>query len=72
MVNIYIPITGSVSGIEKDSRPVIEYKKPNTTWYIMHNLDQINGVAMIDEYAVLLSCPQSVDDMKAMIDSIYE
>lgn len=72
MVNIYIPITGGITGIEKDSRPVIEYKKPNTTWYIMHNLDQINGVAMIDEYAVLLSCPQSVDDMKAMIDSIYE
>ena len=35
-------ITDLPSGtIEKDDRPVIEYTKENTTWYIMHNLQQI-------------------------------
>lgn len=72
LVIIDIPLTGSINGIEKDSRPVIEYKKPNATWYIMHNLEQINAVAMIDQYEVLISAPLSVDEVKEMIDSIYE
>ena len=28
--------------------------------YIMHNLEQINAVAMIDQYEVLISAPLSV------------
>ena len=66
-------VTDSSSGtIEKDDRPVLEYVKGNTTWYIMHNLEQINAVAMIDQYEVLISAPLSVDEVKEMIDSIYE
>ncbi len=38
----------------------------------MHNLEQINAVAMIDQYEVLISAPLSVDEVKEMIDSIYE
>lgn len=58
--------------IEKDDRPVIEYTKENTTWYIMHNLQQINAVALTGNYQVLISAPVSVDEMKSIIDSIYE
>ena len=58
--------------IEKDDRPVIEYTKENTTWYIMHNLQRLNAAAMMDDYEVLISAPISVDEMKSIIDSIYE
>ena len=65
-------ITDLSSGtIEKDDRPVIEYTKENTTWYIMHNLQQINAVALTENYQVLISAPVSVDEMKEIIDSIY-
>ena len=72
LVLIEVPLNGSGGGIEKDDRPVIQYEKPNATWYIMHNLEQINAVAMIDQYEVLISAPLSVDEVKEMIDSIYE
>ena len=66
-------VTDSSSGtIEKDDRPVLEYVKENTTWYIMHNLQQINAVALTGNYQVLISAPVSVDEMKSIIDSIYE
>ena len=66
-------ITDLSSGtIEKDDRPVIEYTKENTTWYIMHSLQQINAVALTENYQVLISAPVSVDEMKKIIDSIYE
>ena len=66
-------VTDSSSGtIEKDDRPVIEYTKENTTWYIMHNLQRLNAAAMMDDYEVLISAPISVDEMKSIIDSIYE
>lgn len=65
-------VTDSSSGtIEKDDRPVLEYVKENTTWYIMHNLQQINAVALTENYQVLISAPISVDEMKKIIDSIY-
>ena len=66
-------VTDSSTGtIEKDDRPVIEYTKENTTWYIMHNLQRLNAAAMMDDYEVLISAPISVDEMKSIIDSIYE
>ena len=65
-------VTDSSSGtIEKDDRPVLEYVKENTTWYIMHNLQQINAVSLTENYQVLISAPVSVDEMKEIIDSIY-
>ena len=36
LVLIEVPLNGSGGGIEKDDRPVIQYEKPNATWYIMH------------------------------------
>ena len=66
-------VTDSSSGtIEKDDRPVLEYVKENTTWYIMHNLQRLNAAAMMDDYEVLISATISVDEMKSTIDSIYE
>lgn len=63
-------ITGDT--IEKDDRAVIEYTKENTIWYIMHNLQRLNAAALMDDYQVLISAPISVDEMKKIIDSIYE
>ena len=63
-------ITGDT--IEKDDRAVIEYTKEKTTWYIMHNLQRLNAAALMDDYQVLISAPISVDEMKKIIDSIYE
>ena len=67
-------VTDSSSGtIEKDDRPeILNDVKENTTWYIMHNLQQINAVALTGNYQVLISAPVSVDEMKSIIDSIYE
>ncbi len=64
--------TQPVIRLKKDDRPVIEYTKENTTWYIMHNLQRLNAAAMMDDYEVLISAPISVDEMKSIIDSIYE
>ena len=38
----------------------------------MHNLQRLNAAALMDDYQVLLSAPISVDEMKKIIDSIYE
>lgn len=73
MFVLIFKVTDSSTGtIEKDDRPVLEYVKENTTWYIMHNLQQINAVALTGNYQVLISAPVSVDEMKSIIDSIYE
>lgn len=40
-------------------------------YQIMHNLQQINAVALTENYQVLISAPVSVDEMKKIIDSIY-
>ena len=58
--------------IEKDDRAVIEYSKNDTIWYIMHNLQHLNAAAMIDGYEVIISGDIDVDEMKKIIDSIYQ
>lgn len=57
---------------EKDDRSVISYSTDGNDWYIMHNLQQLNAVAMIDDYEVCISGKLSVDEMKAIINSIYQ
>ena len=56
----------------KHSEMFLMIVKENTTWYIMHNLQQINAVSLTENYQVLISAPVSVDEMKSIIDSIYE
>lgn len=58
--------------IEKDDRPVVEYKTHNTNWYIMYNLDSINATTVVGDREILFYGVVTVDDMKRMIDSIYE
>ncbi|WP_125115526.1 hypothetical protein [Agathobaculum sp. Marseille-P7918] len=58
--------------IEKDDRPVITYTAGNVDWYIMHNLDTINATTIVDDYLILISGPVTVDEMKKVIDSVYE
>lgn len=58
--------------IEKDDRPVIAYTSGNLEWYIMHNLDTINATTIVNDYLILLSGPVTVDEMKQVIDSVYE
>lgn len=66
-------LNGSNGGsIEKDDRSVITYSVHNTDWYIMHNLENINAVAIIGNRQVLFSGPISIDEMKKVIDSVYE
>lgn len=57
--------------IEKDDRPVIQYERNSTTWYIMHNLQHLNAVALINDYMVSITGDIEVDEMKSIIDSIY-
>ena len=66
-------LTGSNGGsIEKDDRAVITYSVHNVDWYIMHNLENVNAVAIIGNRQVLFSGPISIDEMKKVIDSVYE
>lgn len=58
--------------IEKDDRPVEIYTVNNVDWYIMHNLSRINAVAMIGSREVGFWGDVSVDEMKQIIDSVYE
>lgn len=58
--------------IEKDDRPVITFSAGGVDWYIMHNLDNINATTIVNDYLVLLSGPVTVDEMKHVIDSVYE
>lgn len=66
-------LSGSNGGsIEKDDRPVITYSVHNTDWYIMYNLENVNAVAIIGNRQVLFNGPISIDEMKKVIDSVYE
>ena len=39
---------------------------------LLHNLQRLNAAALMDDYQVLILAPISVDEMKKIIDSIYE
>lgn len=72
-VNLIAVKEGVENGrIEKDDRPVITYTAEGVDWYIMHNLDTINATTIVDGYLILLSGPVTVDEMKQVIDSVYE
>ena len=58
--------------IEKDDRPVEIYTVNNVDWYIMHNLSRVNAAAMIGSREVGFWGDVSVDEMKQIIDSVYE
>ena len=58
--------------IEKDDRPVEIYTINNISWYIMHNLSRVNAAAMIGSREVSFWGDISVDEMKQIIDSVYE
>ena len=58
--------------IEKDDRPVEKYTVNNVDWYVMHNLSRVNAAAMIGSREVSFWGDVSVDEMKQIIDSVYE
>jgi len=58
--------------IEKDDRPVILYATNGVDWYIMHNLDYIVASAAVNQREVLFCGPVTIDEMKKVIDSVYE
>ena len=62
----------SSGGIEKDDRPVIRYPTNGVDWYIMHNLDYVVASAVVNQREVLFCGPVTVDEMKKVIDSVYE
>lgn len=57
---------------EKDERPVEIYTVHGVDWYIMHNLSRVNAVAMLGNREILFWGDVSVDEMKQIIDSVYE
>lgn len=64
---------GQSGGIyEKDDRPVITYTVNGDDWYIMHNLENVYAIALIGKREVCIAGPISVDEMKKIVDSVYE
>lgn len=62
----------SAGGVtEKDDRPVIEYCANGVEWYIMHNLEIVTAVTIIDDRHILFFGPITVEEMRKMIDSVY-
>ena len=57
---------------EKDERPVEIYTVHGIDWYIMHNLSRVNAVAMLGNREILFWGDVSIDEMKQIIDSVYE
>ena len=57
--------------IEKDDRAVKCYSIGNNECYIMHNLQHLNAVAMVDGYEVGIGGAIDIAEMKKIIDSIY-
>lgn len=60
------------SNIEKDSREPIVYEAGGVNYYIFHNLDQVDAVAYIDDCEVMFWGNVSVEEMKKIVDSVYE
>lgn len=58
--------------IEKDDRRVTVYESNTVNWYIMSNLENVNATAIVGDRQILFSGPISIDEMKKMIDSVYE
>lgn len=58
--------------IEKDDRSVVVYESNDVNWYIMSNLENVNATAVVGDWQILFSGPISIDEMKQMIDSVYE
>lgn len=71
-VSIHDTNFAGTSHIEKDSRPVINYKAGGKDWYIMHNLEYINAVSLADPYEIGIFGDITVDEAKQLVDSIYE
>lgn len=66
-------IPGSKGGTtEKDSRPVEKYTRGGVDYYLTYNLSQVNADAIVDDSLVLFNGDVTKDEMKKMIDSIYE
>lgn len=63
---------GGLGQIEKDDRPVMQYTANGIDWCIMHNLDYVVASTIINQREVLFCGPVTVDEMKKIIDSVYE
>lgn len=63
---------GGLGQIEKDDRPVMQYTANSIDWYIMYNLDYVVASTVVNQREVLFSGPVTFDEMKNVIDSVYE
>lgn len=57
---------------QKTDSPPDEYQVGNTVHYIFENTDEIISVWYTEKYSVLISGNISIDEMKKVIDSVYE
>ncbi len=58
--------------IEKDYRPIEEYHKNGATYYLNYNLDTVGAIAIIGDRSYDFWGHISMDELKQIIDSIYE
>ena len=50
----------------------MQYTANSIDWYIMYNLDYVVASTVVNQREVLFSGPVTVDEMKNVIDSVYE
>lgn len=62
----------TVISTEKDSRPVEKYTCGGLDYYLMYNLSQVNATAMTEDTQIFFNGDVTKEEMKKMIDSIYE
>ena len=67
------PISGPETTVyQKEDTPSVEYLAGNTMHYIFTNSDNIQAIWYTENYTVLIDGNISPDEMKKIIDSVYE
>lgn len=67
------PITGSESAVyQKEQNSPQEYTRNNTVHFIFANTNEITAVWYTENYTVLIVGNITFDEMKQIIDSVYE
>ena len=67
------PISGPETTVyQKEDTPSVEYLAGNTMHYIFTNSDNMQAIWYTESYTILIDGNMSPDEMKKIIDSVYE
>ena len=69
IIYFYVP-SNSTGVFEKDDSPVEEYAHNGNRFYIFSNIDALTATCFDGKFMVLISGALTIDEMKAVIDSI--